>query len=299
MNPPDFVVGLDLGGTSVKGAALALDGGEFQRTTTPFDLNVPMAFTHAVQTTLAELETAMGRAASHVGLSAPGLAARDGRSIAFMPGRLEGLVGLDWAAFLGRPAVPVLNDAHAALLGEVWRGAARGAHNVFLLTLGTGVGGAAMVDGQLLRGHSGKAGHLGHVSLNPHGAPDVTHIPGSLEDAIGNHNVAARSDGRFVTTHDLIRAHEAGDAFASRIWLDSVNSLAAAIASLANVLDPEVVIVGGGIARCGDTLFVPLRERVARFEWPVCGHRVRIVPAELGDFAGAVGAACGATASSR
>lgn len=291
MSHPSFVLGLDMGGTSVKAVAVTPQGVELARRTTPFDLAVPHAFVQAVQTTVAILEAAVGTAAEALGVSAPGLAAADGRTIAFMPDRFPGLVGLDWAGFLGRPIIPVLNDAHSALLGEVWQGAARGARNVILLTLGTGVGGAAMVDGRLLRGHSGKAGHFGHVSLDPHGPRDITQTPGSLEDAIGNHNITARSHGRFASTHDLVRAHEAGDAFATAVWLRSVTALAAAIASLSNVLDPEMVIVGGGVARCGETLFRPLREQVASFEWPVCGHAVRLVPAALGELAGAYGAA--------
>lgn len=287
----DLLLGLDLGGTSVKGVALTPDGLELARDHQAFDLEQPMAFGRAVQETARRLETAVGRTATVLGLSAPGLAARDGRSIAFMPGRFPGLAGLDWARFLDRPEVPVLNDAHAALLGEVWLGAARGARDVVLLTLGTGVGGAAMVDGHLLRGHSGKAGHLGHISLDPDGDLDITHTPGSLEDRLGNHNITARSGGRFATTHDLIRAHEAGDPDATTVWRASVKALAAAIATLTNVLDPEVIILGGGIARSGEALFRPLREWVDRFEWKVCGHEVRLVPAELGDLAGAYGAA--------
>lgn len=148
-----------------------------------------------------------------------------------------------------------------------------------------------MVDGRLLRGWSGKAGHLGHVSLDPCGAQDVTGTPGSLEDAIGNHNIEARTGGRFRTTHDLVRAVESGDAGAGEAWNRSVRALAAAVASFTNVLDPEIVIVGGGIAQSGETLFGPLREWVSRFEWKVCGRAVRIVPAALGEFAGAFGAA--------
>lgn len=285
------VIGLDLGGTSVKGIALTRDGSEVARDHQAFDLAQPMAFAKAVRQCLERLEALGSFRADAVGLSAPGLTAFDGRSIAFMPGRFPGLEGLDWANYLGRSEVPVLNDARAALLGEVWQGAARGATNVILLTLGTGVGGAAMVDGRLLSGHTGKAGHLGHLSLNPDGPQGITGIPGSLEDAIGNHNVSVRSGGRFTSTHDLLEAHAKGDPVAGEIWLRSVKSLAAAIASLTNVLDPEIVIVGGGIARGGDALFVPLRQWVGRFEWKVLEREVRIVPAQLGDLAGAYGAA--------
>ncbi len=286
-----LIAGLDLGGTSVKGVMVRADGVEAARHTVSFDLEAPLAFAGAVEACLAQLERAAGSRADRIGLSAPGLAAADRRSIAFMPGRFPGLEGLDWGAHLARGPVPVLNDAQAALLGEVWRGAAAGCRNVILLTLGTGVGGAAMVDGQLLRGHTGKAGHLGHVSLNPEGALDITGTPGSLEDAVGNHNIRERSGGRFDTTHALIEAHLQGDPAATAVWNASLRALAAAIVSFTNVLDPEVVVLGGGISRCGSALFDPLQAMVARCEWRVCGHQVRIIPAMLGEYAGANGAA--------
>jgi glucokinase len=209
-----------------------------------------------------------------------------------MPGRLQGLEGLNWSEFIQASSpVPVLNDAHAALLGEAWLGAARGSENVILLTLGTGVGGAALVDGRLLRGHLGRAGHLGHTCLDLDGPPDVCACPGSLEMMIGNCTVAERSGGRFRTTHELVAAHLAGDTEASRVWLRSVRALACAIASFGNILDPEVVIVGGGIARSAEALFAPLRQMVPEFEWKSTGYQVRILPAALGEFAGAFGAA--------
>jgi glucokinase len=199
---------------------------------------------------------------------------------------------LDWTDYLGAsPPVTVLNDAHAALLGEVWRGAARGMQNVFLLTLGTGVGGAAMVDGHLLCGAMGRAGHLGHTVLDWHGPPDSTNCPGSLEQEIGNKTILARTGGRFHSTHELVRAHVAGDAEATRLWLHSVRALACGIASLVNVLDPEAVIIGGGIAQCGDALFQPLEKYLREVEWQPGGQPVKILPARLGEFAGAYGAA--------
>src|SRR5206468_1632362 len=107
------------------------------------------------------------RRPDRIGLCAPGLAARDERSIAWMQGRMAAIQRVDWTALLASPTpVPVLNDAHAALVGEAWLGAARGARDVVLLTLGTGIGGAILADGKLLRGHIGRAGHLGHVTVN-------------------------------------------------------------------------------------------------------------------------------------
>ena len=187
--------------------------------------------------------------------------------------------------------MPVLNDAQAALLGETWLGAARNSKNAFLLTLGTGVGGAAMVDGRLLRGHIGRAGHLGHISLNPAGSLDVANTPGSLESAIGDCTVETRSKSRFHSTKALLQAAQAGDAEAKRIWEKSLRLLAAGIAGLVNVLDPEVVVIGGGIVKSGEALFRPLARYLDKFEWRPGGQRVRIAAAELGDRAGAFGAA--------
>jgi glucokinase len=223
------------------------------------------------------------------GLSAPGIAHPDGRSIWWMQGRRAEVQGLDWSAHLGRPGrVRVLNDARAALLGELWHGAGRGCRNVILLTLGTGVGGAAMVDGRLLAGHLGRAGHLGHVSLDPAGPGDIVGTPGSLEDAIGECSLARRTNGRYRSTAALLAS---SDPAAEPVWRDSIRALAAAIASFINVLDPERVILGGGIVSAGERLFAPLREELDRMEWRPHACRVEIVAASAGEYAGAVGAA--------
>jgi glucokinase len=257
-----------------------------------FDHDADRDWAKRIRALVGELNTEHGIPSAGIGISAPGLAARDGRSIAVMPGRLLGLEGLDWTTFLDAPKpVPALNDAHAALIGEAWLGAARGFRNVILLTLGTGVGGAIIADGKLLRGAFGKAGHLGHLCLDTRGPPDVCGMPGSLEVAIGNCTIARRTGGRFQTTHDLVAASSAGDALARDIWLGSVRALACAIGSFANILDPEAVIIGGGIARSGAALFEPLQRFLDEVEWRPGGGRVKLLPAALGELAGAYGAA--------
>ena len=296
MNPsPDIprgpILGIDLGGSSVKRVVVTNDGVLVEARVTSFNPERVGDFLETIARQVKADREQFGEP-GRIGVSAPGLAAVDGQSIASMPGRLDGLVGLDWAQFLGRTdRVPVLNDGQAALLGESWTGAARGCRNALLLTLGTGVGGAAIVDGHLLRGFTGKAGHFGHLSLDPFGATDICGTPGSLEDAIGNHNIARRSGGRFASTLELIAAVRSGDTRAAEVWQRSVQSLAAAIASLANILDPELVILGGGIAAAGDLLFPPVRTFLERFEWRPTGRALRVVPAQLDEFAGAWGAA--------
>lgn len=287
-----YSIGIDLGGSSVKAVAVTPEGDPLVKRTELFEPGRPMHFAETVRELVVRISKELGGPPERMGLCAPGLAARDGVSIAYMPGRLEGLVGLVWSDYLETPfAIPVLNDAHAALLGEVWLGAARRCRNVIMLTLGTGVGGAAMVDGVLLRGHTGKAGHLGHSTVDLNGPPDICNMPGSLEIAIGNCSIQQRSGSRFTTTHELIAAHLAGDPLAAEVWRKSVRALACAIGSFTNVLDPEVCVIGGGIARAGAALFEPLELLVRKVEWNTGGPGIRIVPAELGELAGAFGAA--------
>ena len=300
----NYALGIDLGGSSVKAVAVTPEGQRLGDTNVSFNENEPLDWAALIQRIVHEMESQHGGRAQAIGLSAPGFAAPDGRSIAVMPGRLHGLEGLDWTEFLhgatANPSlVPVLNDAHAALLGEAWLGAARGFRHVIMLTLGTGVGGAAIVDGKLLRGALGRAGHLGHACLDPDGTPDICGMPGSLETVIGNYNIGARTGGRFATTHALVEAHRAGNAFATEVWLKSVRRLACAIGSFINILDPEAVIIGGGIARADAALFEPLEKFVREVEWNVGPAPVKILPAQLGELAGAYGAAWHARGENR
>ena len=288
----NYAIGLDIGGTSIKALAVTPGGRVLAQTAVPTGDTRTRGWRLNVRRAKDELEGLLNQPPAWIGLAAPGLAASDQASIAFMPGRLPGLEGLVWKKFLKAPCpVPVMNDAHAALLGEIWRGAARRSRNAILLTLGTGVGGAAMVDGQLLRGHLGRAGHFGHISLDYSGAPDIVGTPGSLEDAIGNCTVRARCGGRFDSTHALVAAATAGDADARHAWLQSVRALAVGIVSLVNALDPEVVVIGGGIAQAKAALLRPLKRMLDEIEWRPGGSKVRVVLATLGDRAGAFGAA--------
>ncbi|HKG13340.1 MAG TPA: ROK family protein [Pyrinomonadaceae bacterium] len=287
-----YSIGIDLGGTNIKAVAVSEGGEVLAQANAPTSArDGAAAVASNVARELASLETEVGRPASAVGMAAPGLVARDGRSMASISGHLESIEGFDWAEYLSGRAPALLNDANAALLGEVWRGAAAGARDAVLLTLGTGVGGAVLTGGRLLRGHLGRAGHLGHMCLDVDAPRDSLGIPGTLEEAIGNRTLPGRSEGRFDSTEKLVAAYLAGDEEAARVWLRSVFHLACAVTNIINAFDPEVVIVGGGIARAGRALFDPLEGYLDGMEWRPGGHRVRVEPAALGDIAGALGAA--------
>jgi len=286
-----YGIGIDLGGTNIKVVAASQAGEVLERSTCETRADSPESWVEIIRHRIQEIEKTQAESARWIGLAAPGLASRDSLSIVSMPGKLRGLEGLNWTDVLRTPQpVPVINDAHAALLGEFWIGAAVGYRDVVLLTLGTGVGGAILADGRLYKGHLGRAGHLGHISLNAEGPPDIVGTPGSLEQTIGNSTLPERSAGRFTSTRELVAAHLSGDENASQIWLRSVKNLAAGITSIINALDPEVIIIGGGIAQAGAALFDPLAEFMTRIEWRPQGHRVQILPAALGDVAGTLGA---------
>jgi glucokinase len=288
----EFAIGIDLGATNIKLVAVKPDGTVLERRTELAQDHAEMAWAENIKVMIDAVEAEIGAAATWIGLAAPGLAARGHRAIAFMPERLKGLEGLDWTVFLVRSnTVTVLNDAHAALYGEHWLGAAKNFDNVILLTLGTGVGGAILSRGELMTGTIGRAGHLGHICLDPNAPKDIVNLPGSIEMLIGDYTVFARSQGLFHSTQELVKAHLAGNQQATAIWMKSIFALGCAIASLVNVLDPEAVIIGGGISRAGEALFEPLRKFMDQVEWRPGGHRVKIIPAQLGDWAGAFGAA--------
>jgi glucokinase len=295
-------VGIDIGGTNLKAVAVTSDGivlDRVSRATEDGSASAADWIRHS-RDAITRFARQLGGAPYAVGICAPGLAAGDARSIAHLPGKLAGLAGIDWTNALGQPAlVPVLNDAHAALLGEAWVGAARGRRHVVLLTLGTGVGGAVLSDGRLLRGAIGRAGHIGHLSLDPDGPPSIVGRPGAVETMIGDCTIATRSAGRFTNTAALVAAHRAGDPDATRIWLKSVRALAFALGSCINLFDPELIVLGGGISQAGATLFSPLAAELDRIEWRPGGHRVPVVPATLGEWAGALGAAANATSPNR
>ncbi|UFH57935.1 ROK family protein [Spirosoma sp. KNUC1025] len=285
-------IGIDLGGTRIKGVLInTATGRVLHQLITPTGDGENANWQRAVADTAQALSQQTAEPIQGIGLSAPGLPTPDNTAIACMPGRLQGLEGFDWSAYLGKP-VRVLNDAHAALMAEARFGALTGVRHGLMLTLGTGVGGGLLLNGQLYQGFFQMAGHLGHTTIHADSVhPDITNMPGSLEDAIGNVTVGRRSFGRYQTTHELVDGYRQGEALATQVWLTSIRQLAVSLASLANAFSPEVVVLGGGIMQADQALMDPLQTFFDLFEWRPAGKQVTIRKAYFEDWAGAIGAA--------
>jgi glucokinase len=285
-------IGIDLGGTHIKGVLIdTVTGVVLQQLLTPTDDGEGQPWQRAVRDTVRALKQPLTEPLRGIGLSAPGLPTPDNTAIACMPGRLQGLEGFDWSGFLGEP-VRVLNDAHAALMAEARFGALAGVQHGLMLTLGTGVGGGLLLNGQLYQGFFQMAGHLGHITVDADSPQrDITNVPGSLEDAIGNVTVGRRSFGRYQTTHELVDGYRQGEPLATLVWLTSLRHLAVALASLANAFSPEVIVLGGGITQADHSLFGPLQPFFELFEWRPAGKKTTIRKAYFDQWAGAIGAA--------
>lgn len=283
-------IGIDLGGTRIKAVAVDNNGEILAQSYTPTEDGDDSRWKQSVAAAVSGLMQQTGSSEAVVGISAPGLPDATNACIAFMPGRMQGLENFNWSDHLKQPAY-VLNDAVAALMAEARFGACKEARHAVMLTLGTGVGGAILIDGKPYQGAFSKAGHIGHMVIDHAGDLDVTGMPGSLEECIGNCTIEKRSRGRFTSTQSLLDAAKGGDEEAAEIWLKSVKQLAIGLASITNILSPELIVLGGGITEAGETLFQPLASFMEQYEWRAGGNATKIVKATFGDMAGAIGAA--------
>src|SRR5271163_3402450 len=226
-----------------------------------------------------------------------------------LPGDLNFLEGCLLRELICVDGLPLYadNDARTALVGEVLWGAARGRRNVVLLTLGTGVGAAALVDGIIVRGASGAACHLGHVTLyvrgglcicGNYGCVETCFSSRAIESAYAAHihrasptRLAIDDAGRIPSTEAIFQAAEQGDPSARRVLDLAFQSLTAALVSFLHVFDPELVILGGNISAAGDRLLGPLSDEVARRTSVLLGRKVPIVFQGTGGYGGVAGAA--------
>lgn len=302
------ILGIDIGGTQIKSGKVDETGRilSSRAVKTPADLE-------ALETALHYI-VAAGDHPAGIGVACKGIIDSATTRVKTLPGTLHYLEGHSLADLL-RPAVqgeiPICadNDARVAMVGEMVWGAARGASNAVMLTLGTGVGGAVLAGGQLLAGHTGVAGHLGHINIDPDGALCICGSRGCLETVFSARAIEAeafaavrRGCASLLTDWYLAKPEEisclavfeaasGGDELARSIVDRAVRALGAAIAGLQLVFDPEIVIVGGQMAGAGAALFDPLREAVRWRTRVMLGREVPIVPQQVADHSGVAGAA--------
>ena len=203
----------------------------------------------------------------------------------------------------------LVNDANAAALGEYRFGAGKGASNLIMLTLGTGIGGGIIIDGKLYEGSCDAAGEIGHMVIDVNGPECKCGHRGCLEamasgtaiarDAIERVRQGEKSSlvdmvgGKVesLTTEDVAGAARNGDSLALDVLTRAGTYLGVGMTSLVNIFDPEMIVLGGGMAELGDLFLAPAKRMVAEKAYPVADRAVRIVTAQLGNEAGLYGAA--------
>ena len=299
-----FAIGVDIGATAMKAALVALNGDLLAsfKTDSPRTTSSMRDFIQSVR------ERATGPVLG-IGIGCKGVIDATTTRVNRLPGDLNFLEGCLLRELVCVDGLPLYanNDARTALVGEVLWGEARERRNVVLLTLGTGVGAAALVDGIIVRGASGAACHLGHVTLDirgglcicgNYGCVETCFSSRAIESAYAAHihrasptRLAIDDAGRIPSTEAIFQAATEGDPSARRVLDVAFESLTAALVSFLHVFDPELLILGGNIAAAGPQLLAPLHEEVARRTNVLLGRKVPIVLQSTGGYGGIAGAA--------
>jgi glucokinase len=290
---PQRVIGVDLGGTKILAGIVDRDGTVERRREVPTPLE-------SQDELLRGLAGAVGDVLEDdvvaIGLGIPStIDQRSGKAVTSVNIPLADLDLRAWMRERFDLPVGIDNDANAATLAEWAHGAGRGTRYMVMLTLGTGVGGGLILDGKPYRGAIGAGAELGHMVIDIDGPPcqGVCTGRGHLEALASGHaaTMAAKEQfGPAVDAHRLVRLANEGDKAAVALLAELGHRLGAGIASLVNIFNPELVVVGGGFSAAGDFLLEPARELVAREALSPARELVRIVRAELGTAAGLVGA---------
>jgi glucokinase len=308
-----YIVGIDVGGTNIVAGTVAEDGSELlglvSEPTLP-EQGADAVVTRIVKLTRASIAQAGGREIAGVGIGSPGPLDTKKGIVLLTP-------NLGWinmplrdrlADALGLPAT-LDNDANCAIFGEWWRGAARGVNHVVGLTIGTGIGGGIVLDGQIYHGASDIAGEIGHMTIDSNGRRCKCGNYGCLEAYASGPAIAARAvegieagaesslpqyvggDLSRLTAQVVYEAAHDGDAYALEMVRDTAKLLGAGVANIINIFNPEVVVICGGVTLAGAKLFAPLRAEVQRRAFKPAWEACRILPGALTGTAGVYGAA--------
>ena len=308
MEPKQYYIGIDVGGTSVKEGLFDEDGNLLAKASVPtppiVDAAGFAAVTEAIDQVVAKAQIPRAFVAG-IGLAVP----------CPIPASGDAKVKANIAINLPELRVAIQehcpdavvkyeNDANAAAMGEAWLGSAKGVQNVVMVTIGTGVGGGVIVNGDVVSGVVGAGGEIGHMCLNPaeertcgcggHGhleqyssATGVVRCMKKLLDA--NPDTACTLRGKDFEAKDVFDAARAGDALAAREVDEMASTLGMALANIAATTDPEMFMIGGGVARAGEVLFNPLVRHYKEYAFQSC-KETPIKAASLGNDAGIYGA---------
>jgi glucokinase len=314
-----FIIGVDLGGTKISAGALSADGTHAAGMRS-ISTNSELGAEGVVERIIGVIEGVILDTINEtgitrkdflgIGVGAPGPLDREKGIVVVAP-------NLGWRDFplrdritsrLDLPAT-LDNDANCATVGEWWLGAARGGRNVVGITIGTGIGGGLIFNGELYHGASDVAGEIGHTTIDVNGRLCKCGNYGCLEAYASGPAIATRArealvredtasllpsmvDGQLdrITAETVYDAAKKGDGLANEIVRETARYLGAGIATLLNVVNPDVVVIAGGVTRAGEALFGPLRTEARRRAFKPAVDAARIVPAELPGTAGVVGA---------
>ena len=308
-----FVVAIDLGGTSIRVAAVDFNGKVIKRTSTPTraEEGVNAVIDRVVDRVFQTVGSDGLQAARAVSMGVPG--PYDPRTgVVIEPPNLPGWNHVPIRDIMhSRLGVPVFvgNDANVAALGEHRFGAGIGVDHMIYITVSTGIGGGIISEGRLLLGAEGGAGEVGHMSIDMHGPPCSCGNVGCLEALASGTAIARVAKARLragepsslhatvrgkienVTAEIVVREARGGDAMASEIIRNAAIALGVGVVNLAHLFDPNVIVIGGGVSNAGPLLFQPIREIVDQRAMRIVRRHLQIVPAALGGDVGLIGAA--------
>ncbi len=307
-------IGLDIGGTNSVAAAVSEDGKIFKKEIrrTPSKKEPRIIIKSIVDLLRFIKEWSLNKRFEIVGigLGLPGLIDFTTGVVEILPNfpKMKGFPIIDELKKYFSYKLRYENDASAALLGEYRFGAGKGVDDLICFTLGTGIGGAVLIDGKLLRGPEGFAGELGHITLDPDGPLCGCGNRGCLEASASASAIVRRakeiiSEGKIKTSlsnylergeelNASIVAQEAnkGDLLAQKVYEEAGKWLGIAIGSLANIFNVHLFLVGGGIANAGDILFNPMKDEAFKRALPGIRDKIEIKKFKLGEDAGIIGA---------
>ncbi len=308
-------IGIDLGGTYTKLALIDSKGKIKHRSrlsTADFDSRDSLleAISREIRSLIRKAGLTSGNIEG-VGIGVPGLVDFN-RGLVYGLTNVRGWKNTPLKLLLERKLkMPVLvdNDVNIMALGECKFGAGRGARDAVCITLGTGVGGGIIIDGSLYRGATFSAGEVGHMPLKEDGLACNCGGYGCLERYVGNRHIASemksairagrapgvkamvKGDLSSVTPEIISSAARKGDKAAIALWDKIGKRIGTTLSGIVNLLNPEMIIIGGGVADAGEPLFGPIRQTVKRRSMRVPGRAVKILKAKLGNDAGMIGAA--------